>query len=437
MLRRFGPNFPRLFGAAMLQELSFMLLIHVPGYFSNLGATEGRIGLLGRDGGAVVSRKPELAGRVRRLREYGWTPQARYISQERGLNSRLDEMQAAILRAKLTHLDAWNDARRELAALYDRLLVEPVTTPVEAPGCRHVYHLYVVRTPGRDVLRAALQAAGIGTGIHYPAPVHVQPAYQGAVERGALPVTEQAARAILSLLGPSVWNIILVITLLFWRTTARVIRAQVLSLKERPFVWSARAAGAGDFYLLYRHILPNVLPLVLLYTALSVGSSVLTEAGLSFLGFGDPNYPSWGTMLNQAFRAGAAATTVVMGLSGEASMYRTTVSKSSSCSAKSRSSLEPNLRKRLRRLTPVAAAMPSMVVPSKPSSANNRTAASTASRVDTRVGTMPTSPRSSETRPSTRPATSYPTPSVYFTPIISYPGTECHIQARGAKARRA
>jgi peptide/nickel transport system permease protein len=111
---------------------------------------------------------------------------------------------------------------------------------------------------------------------------------------------------LVSLLGPSIWNIILVITLLFWRTTARVIRAQVLSLKERPFVWSARAAGAGRLYILYRHILPNVLPLVLLYTALSVGGSVLTEAGLSFLGFGDPNYPSWGTMLNQAFRAGAA-----------------------------------------------------------------------------------------------------------------------------------
>jgi peptide/nickel transport system permease protein len=113
---------------------------------------------------------------------------------------------------------------------------------------------------------------------------------------------------LVSLLGPSVWNIILVITLLFWRTTARVIRAQVLSLKERPYVWSARAAGASHLYILYRHILPNVLPLVLLYTALSVGGSVLTEAGLSFLGFGDPNYPSWGTMLNQAFRAGAART---------------------------------------------------------------------------------------------------------------------------------
>lgn len=111
---------------------------------------------------------------------------------------------------------------------------------------------------------------------------------------------------LVSLLGTSIWNIILVISLLFWRTTARVIRAQVLSLKERPFVWSARAAGANSAHIIYRHIMPNVLPLILLYTALGVGSSVLIEAGLSFLGFGDPNLPSWGTMLRDAFRGGAA-----------------------------------------------------------------------------------------------------------------------------------
>ncbi len=114
------------------------------------------------------------------------------------------------------------------------------------------------------------------------------------------------AIVLVSLLGTSVWNVILIISLLFWRGTARVIRAQVLSLKERPFVWSARAAGARDAYIIYRHILPNVLPLILLYTALGVGTGVLTEAGLSFLGFGDPRFPSWGTMLNDAFRAGAA-----------------------------------------------------------------------------------------------------------------------------------
>jgi peptide/nickel transport system permease protein len=114
------------------------------------------------------------------------------------------------------------------------------------------------------------------------------------------------AIVLVSLLGTSIWNVILIISLLFWRSTARVIRAQVLSLKERPFIWSARAAGAKPAYIIYRHILPNVLPLILLYTALAVSTGVLTEAGLSFLGFGDARFPSWGTMLNDAFRAGAA-----------------------------------------------------------------------------------------------------------------------------------
>ncbi len=113
---------------------------------------------------------------------------------------------------------------------------------------------------------------------------------------------------LVSLLGSGMWNVILVIALLFWRSTARVIRAQVLSLKERPFVWSAKAAGASDFHIVYRHIMPNVLPLVLLYTALGIGSSVLTEAGLSFLGFGNPDQFSWGITLRQAFQAGAART---------------------------------------------------------------------------------------------------------------------------------
>lgn len=117
------------------------------------------------------------------------------------------------------------------------------------------------------------------------------------------------AIVLVSLLGTSIWNVILIISLLFWRSTARVIRAQVLSLKERPFIWSAKAAGAKPRYIIYHHILPNVLPLILLYTALAVGTGVLTEAGLSFLGFGDPRFPSWGTMLNDAFRAGAARRT--------------------------------------------------------------------------------------------------------------------------------
>jgi peptide/nickel transport system permease protein len=113
---------------------------------------------------------------------------------------------------------------------------------------------------------------------------------------------------LVSLLQPSVWNIILTISLLFWRTTARIIRAQVLTLKARPFVISARAAGAGPWRIMYLHIAPNVFPLALLYVALGVGTGVLTEAGLAFLGFGDPRMVSWGGMLNVAFQTGSIRT---------------------------------------------------------------------------------------------------------------------------------
>ena len=157
------------------------------------------LGALG-DGGAVVGRDAALLDRVRLLHEYGWTPAARYVSQIEGTNSRLDELQAAILRVKLRHLDAHNAARRALAAAYDELLPSAVVRPFERPGATHVYHLYVVRVPQRDRLRRSLDAAGIGTAIHYPVPVHQQPAYgQGVVRCGALPVTEQAAAEILSL----------------------------------------------------------------------------------------------------------------------------------------------------------------------------------------------------------------------------------------------
>jgi peptide/nickel transport system permease protein len=110
---------------------------------------------------------------------------------------------------------------------------------------------------------------------------------------------------LVALLEPNIWSIILGIVTLFWRTTARVIRAQVLTLKERPFVWSAKAAGASDLRIMYLHIAPNVLPLSLLYLALGVGWGVITEASLSFLGLGDPLKMSWGYMLFDAFSVGA------------------------------------------------------------------------------------------------------------------------------------
>lgn len=113
------------------------------------------------------------------------------------------------------------------------------------------------------------------------------------------------ALVFLALFGPGLQNIIVVLSLLLWRTTARVVRAQVLTLKERPYVMAARAAGAGHGRLMFVHILPNVMPVVLLYVALGIGGAVAAEASISFLGFGDPLTPTWGQMLNMAFQSGA------------------------------------------------------------------------------------------------------------------------------------
>jgi len=155
------------------------------------------------DGGMVVTNDPELAERVRLLRQYGW--RERYISRKidgaKGLNSRLDELQAAILRVKLRHLQDWNDRRRRLASLYsERLTGSGVLVPFEPEGANHVYHLYVVRHPHRDELRAFLHQQGIGSLIHYPVPVHLQPAWQDlGHEAGDFPMAEAAAHEVLSL----------------------------------------------------------------------------------------------------------------------------------------------------------------------------------------------------------------------------------------------
>lgn len=107
------------------------------------------------------------------------------------------------------------------------------------------------------------------------------------------------------LLGPSLWSIVIVISLILWRSTARVIRSQVLSHKQRPYVESARAIGASDLRIMYLHILPNVLPLAFLYGSFSVAWAVIAEASISFLGFGDPSMTSWGQMLFNAYTADA------------------------------------------------------------------------------------------------------------------------------------
>ncbi|HLE77661.1 MAG TPA: ABC transporter permease [bacterium] len=110
---------------------------------------------------------------------------------------------------------------------------------------------------------------------------------------------------LVSLLKPSLANVIIAIALLYWRSSARVIRAQVLSLRERPYIKAARVAGAGPWRIIYHHITPNILPLAMLYMAIGVGWAIITESSVSFLGLGDPLVISWGSMLNLAFTTGA------------------------------------------------------------------------------------------------------------------------------------
>lgn len=156
------------------------------------------LGALG-DGGMVVTNDTQLARRIRELRQYGW--RSRYVSETAGFNSRLDEIQAAVLRVKLRYLEAENERRRALAQRYTALLAGcAVIPPAEQPDARHVYHLYVIRSSRRDDLRQALHNRGIATGIHYPLPIHLQPAYRHLHPGpGALPVTEHLAGEILSL----------------------------------------------------------------------------------------------------------------------------------------------------------------------------------------------------------------------------------------------
>jgi len=151
------------------------------------------------DGGMLVTNDEAVYEHVRLLRNYG--SRVKYHHEVAGMNRRLDTIQAAVLGAKLPHLDAWNAARRRLAALYDEALAgTSVRTPATAPGREHVFHLYVVRSRERDALRAHLDASGIDTGIHYPIPIHLQPAYGHlGYGPGDFPVTEALAREALSL----------------------------------------------------------------------------------------------------------------------------------------------------------------------------------------------------------------------------------------------
>lgn len=156
------------------------------------------LGAIG-DAGLVSTNDGDLAQKVRMLREYGW--RERYVSDLPGRNSRLDELQAAILRIKLHHLDADNGRRQQLAAYYKKLLVEqPLVLPAVREHAEHVFHLYVVRTDKRQSLIDHLKVNDIHAGVHYPMPVHLQPAYRGRIRTArSMAVTEKLSKEVLSL----------------------------------------------------------------------------------------------------------------------------------------------------------------------------------------------------------------------------------------------
>jgi len=151
------------------------------------------------EGGAVTTSHAEHARTVRMLRD--WGQDRKYHHLLRGYNYRMEGFQGAVLRVKLRHLEKWTEARRAIVARYNELLAgSGVETPAEMPWGRHVYHVYTLRTDDRDGLQQTLNAAGIQTGIHYPVPAHLQPAYSDlGYGRGAFPRAEEAASQVLSL----------------------------------------------------------------------------------------------------------------------------------------------------------------------------------------------------------------------------------------------
>jgi dTDP-4-amino-4,6-dideoxygalactose transaminase len=151
------------------------------------------------DGGMVVTNDPEVAERLRVLRNGG--QKTRYDHRLLGVNSRLDELQAAILRVKLRYLESWNSQRRHIAALYTALLGDSdVVAPTETSSVKHVYHLYVIRCRQRDALQKHLADRGVQTAVHYPTPIHLQGAYGWlCLESGSFPVAERCAKEVLSL----------------------------------------------------------------------------------------------------------------------------------------------------------------------------------------------------------------------------------------------
>ena len=151
------------------------------------------------DAGMVTTNDAKAAETIRALRNCG--QKTKNVHELAPFNHRLDNLQAAILRVKLHYLDQWIEARRNVAALYNKLLAgSNVQLPVEPPGYHHVYHLYVIRSKNRDALQAYLKERGVGTAIHYPNPVHLQPYFSNGMDRhGQFPIAEKICNEILSL----------------------------------------------------------------------------------------------------------------------------------------------------------------------------------------------------------------------------------------------
>jgi dTDP-4-amino-4,6-dideoxygalactose transaminase len=151
------------------------------------------------EGGAVTTSNPEYACTIRRLRD--WGQDRKYHHVMRGFNYRMEAFQGAILRVKLRHLERWTEVRRTIVSKYNQLLANAaIKRPIETPWARHVYHLYTLRSDRRDALQKALDGKGIQTGIHYAAPVHLQPAYANlGYGKNSLPQSEKAADEVLSL----------------------------------------------------------------------------------------------------------------------------------------------------------------------------------------------------------------------------------------------
>jgi dTDP-4-amino-4,6-dideoxygalactose transaminase len=195
------------------------------------------------DGGAVVTNDYQIANKVRALRNYG--SQAKYFNDYLGLNSRLDELQAAILRIKLRFLDEWNGRRSKLASLLQNALLEvpQVAVPGEPSGFESCWHLYVIRTPNRDLVRQALESREIGTMIHYPLPPYRQKAYAALdLPKGSFPIADQLADEVLSLpMGPHLadreWIQVL------RETMQETLVGKILARQEEPL----RASRASTF----------------------------------------------------------------------------------------------------------------------------------------------------------------------------------------------